>query len=147
MSFIYSVLVRMCLVPRNRILVNNSFGNEEIQLSHITMWWRIIPGLLQRVNISSRSQAHSISPLYYHHQCVAFCTLGLLPDGEKMTPNPIVTYDDISHRGKKRCREENSCTPRDFPLCLTIQKRWICLTLDQSLAIRNGMSNIHVDYI
>lgn len=46
---------------------------------------------------------------------------------------------------KKRWREENPCTPRDLSLCLTIQKKFIYITLGQSLAIRSGMSMTSLD--
>lgn len=69
------------------------------------------PGLLQKINISSRTQAHSVSPLC-HPQCVAFCPLGLLLSGDKITPNTTVTHDGISHR-KRKGAEKNILAPQE----------------------------------
>lgn len=98
-----------------------------------------------RVDTSSRTQVHSVSPPY-SPRCAAFHTLGFFLMVTKWLQTPQ-SHMLASRTETKRYREENPCTPRDFPLCLTIQKRFILLIQDQSPAIRNGMSMIRVDQI
>lgn len=128
----------LCSTPRSRIPVDHSFGNEEIGFSHFIKFWRcIIAGLLQRITYHQEPRL-TLSVLSAILSVLLIARWG---QDDSDTTNQIwwrLTQE------KKRCREEDPCTPRDFPLCLTIQK-FLCLILGQSLAIRSGMSMISLD--
>ena len=66
-------------------------------------------GFLQRINTSSGTQAHSLSPFCYP-QCVGFLSLGLLTHGGKLNPCTTLTHNTISHR-KKKCAENTASAP------------------------------------